>query len=128
MCNLVVLLCYYLFCLLLKRKYFVIILYIVNKNYFLWLLCLWVLLYELGIVFEECMYVFMLGFNWEVFCVFLLNGCVLCLCDGDMVVWDLLVIVEYLVECYFVWLWDVVVCIWVCCVVVEMYFGFGVLC
>lgn len=49
------------------------------------------------------------------------------LIDGDWMVWDLLGIVLYLVEWYDgVWLVNEVVWVWVICVIVEMYGGFGV--
>lgn len=74
------------------------ILVIVNKNYFLWLMCLWVIVVVFDIFFKEvCVLLDQFEIVGEIVCYIGL-GCVLVLFDGDIVIWDLLFICEYLVE------------------------------
>ncbi|MGM9484808.1 glutathione S-transferase family protein [Roseateles sp. NT4] len=77
-----------------------LILYIANKNYSSWSLRPWVLLKELGVAFEERLVRF--GTNKGVFQEDFEQasptGCVPCLVDGELMVWDSLAIVEYVAE------------------------------
>lgn len=70
-------------------------LHIANKNYSSWSLRPWVLMRELGIVFEERMHPFDQRASFSEFSP---TGKVPCLHDGETVVWDSLAIVEYLAE------------------------------
>lgn len=99
--------------------------YIGNKNYLLWLLCFWLLMKYFGVFFIEYV-VFVVGWDYNlVFKLLVGNVCVFSLYEDGFQVWESIVIVEFLVECYLVmWLVDEKVWVWVCSILVEMYVGF----
>lgn len=103
--------------------------YLVNKNYFLWLLWVWFVFCIKGFEFIEDFCVFDVENNYVDFFEFFLMGKVLVFVDEGCMFWELLVIFEYFVEKKLeFWLEDFVVCVEVCCVVYEMYVGFLLLC
>ena len=74
-------------------------LYVANKNYSSWSLRPWVLMRELGIVFDEQVRPFNDGPGLT-FTGVSPSGRFPCLVDGATVVWDSLAIAEYLAEAY----------------------------
>jgi glutathione S-transferase len=103
-------------------------LFIANKNYSSWSLRPWLLMYELGITFEEKLQPFAEGSSWDVFRRFSPSGKVPCLVDGDNVVWDSMGITEYLAERREgVWPADDRARAWARCAAAEMHSGFGAL-
>ncbi len=74
-------------------------LWIANKNYSSWSLRPWILLKVLDIPFNEKLSYFEdAKSSREKFQAFSPTGLVPCLIDGEITVWDSLVIVEYLAE------------------------------
>ena len=103
-------------------------LYIANKNYSSWSLRPWVLMRTLGIPFTERQVPFGNLPGQPDFRSFSPNGCVPCLVDGDIVVWDSLSIVEYLAERHpGVWPTDAVARAWARSAAAEMHSGFQTL-
>lgn len=107
-----------------------VVLYVGNKNYLSWLFCVGLCMVWSGIEYEEVVIEFGQegygkGCVVDVFVV-LFIGKVLVLVVGDLVFWDFLVIVEWVVEVFGVvfWLLDCDVWVEVCVVIVEMYSGF----
>ncbi|GGX95507.1 glutathione S-transferase [Litchfieldella qijiaojingensis] len=100
-------------------------LHIANKNYSSWSLRSWVLMRELGILFEERLTPFETGPNSSPFREFSPTGLVPCLIDGDTAVWESLAIVEYLAERHDgVWPEDGAARAWARCASAEMHAGF----
>lgn len=103
-------------------------LYIGNKNYSSWSLRPWILLTQLGIVFEERLVAFDDGNSWQKFRAFSPTGLVPCLHDGDTVVWESLAITEYLAEVHTeVWPSDRTARAWTRAATAEMHAGFSAL-
>ncbi|MBI1213882.1 MAG: glutathione S-transferase [Alphaproteobacteria bacterium] len=103
-------------------------LYIGNKNYSSWSLRPWVLMRELGIAFEERLMPFNTGSSFDKFRAFSPTGCVPCLVDGALTVWDSLGITEYLAERHeSVWPRDEQARAWARCASAEMHSGFAAL-
>lgn len=103
-------------------------LFIANKNYSSWSLRPWVLMRELGIIFDENLMPFQQGSNWESFRAFCPSGKVPCLIDNAEVVWDSLGITEYLAERHQgVWPADSAARSWARCATAEMHSGFSAL-
>lgn len=103
-------------------------LYIGNKNYSSWSLRPWVLMRALSIPFEERLFNFEGGSNWNRFRDFSPSGRVPCLHDGTRAVWDSLAITEYLAERHAgVWPENADTRAWARCVAGEMHSGFSVL-
>ncbi len=101
-------------------------LYIANKNYSSWSLRPWVLLRELGILFEEVLTPFDEGSSWQSFRSFSPTGLVPCLVDGERSIWDSLAIVEYLAESHpGVWPAEPEARAWARCAAAEMHAGFS---
>ncbi len=103
-------------------------LYISNKNYSSWSLRPWVLMKELSITFEEKIFPFAEGSNWEAFRAFSPNGKVPCLHHDELVVWDSLAIAEYLAEHHDgIWPEDPAARAFARAAAAEMHSGFGTL-
>jgi glutathione S-transferase len=103
-------------------------LYIANKNYSSWSLRPWVLMQELLIPFEEKIFPFSEGSNWENFRTFSPTGRVPCLHDDKLVVWDSLAIAEYLAEKHNgIWPEDMTAKAFARSAATEMHSGFSVL-
>jgi glutathione S-transferase len=99
-------------------------LFITNKNYSSWSLRPWLLMRQLGIVFEERL----IPFDKDAFRSFSPSGKVPCLLDGGTVVWDSLAITEYLAERHGgVWPADAKARAWARSAAAEMHSGFGAL-
>lgn len=103
-------------------------LFIANKNYSSWSLRPWVLMRTLGIAFTERQVPFGNLAGQPDFRSFSPNGCVPCLIDGDIAVWDSLAIVEYLAERHAsVWPSDARARAWARSAAAEMHSGFHTL-
>ncbi|MBT8113750.1 MAG: glutathione S-transferase family protein [Arenicella sp.] len=103
-------------------------LHIANKNYSSWSLRPWVLMRQLGIPFEEKLWSFGEGSNWQQFREFAPNGLVPCLIDGKTTVWDSLAIIEYLAEDHpAVWPQSRSARAWARSAAAEMHSGFATL-
>lgn len=103
-------------------------LFIANKNYSSWSLRPWILLRQLGILFEEKQVAFGKGSNWDSFRSFSPAGKVPCLHSGETVVWDSLAITEFLADRHKgVWPSETEARIWARCAAAEMHSGFGAL-
>ena len=103
-------------------------LYIANKNYSSWSLRPWVLMRELGIVFNEKLVPFAGTDEPNRFTEFSPTGKVPCLVDGATTVWDSLAIAEYVAEQFpMVWPRDRKARAWARCASAEMHSGFGAL-
>jgi glutathione S-transferase len=101
-------------------------LYIANKNYSSWSLRPWVLMRELQIPFSEHLVPFGQVRSWDALRQLSPSGKVPCLLDGERVVWDSLVIVEYLAEHHGgVWPQDARARAWARSAAAEMHSGFS---
>lgn len=107
------------------------ILCIISKNYFLWFLCGWFMVRFVGFFFEEDIVLLDDLLVWVEILLLFFFILVFSFYYGDVLVWDMLVIVEYFNEICFgvkLLLVDFVVCVYCCLVCGEMYLGFLVLC
>lgn len=103
-------------------------LFIANKNYSSWSLRPWILLRQLGILFEEKQVPFGKGSSWESFRSFSPAGKVPCLHSGETVVWDSLAITEFLADRHKgVWPSETQARVWARCAAAEMHSGFTAL-
>lgn len=103
-------------------------LFIGNKNFSSWSLRPWLLMTELGIVFEERLVPFEDGGSWSRFRAFSPTGQVPCLHHDGAVIWESLGIVEYLAERHSgVWPDVGRARAWARCAGAEMHAGFAAL-
>ena len=101
---------------------------IANKNYSSWSLRPWVLMRELGIVFEELLIPFGEPGSAELFRRHSPTARVPCLHDGALRIWDSLAIVEYLAERHGgVWPLDATARAWARSAAAEMHSGYQAL-